>query len=116
VSRVWKRPNQSVLWSSEYILQSTDPSLVEVKDAYNRYRKLTDSSNGWHLTVKQDADPTVIHYVHTFGPTANRETIEHIALMYYHQHYQECRAWHSWVQEYVKLHNIHQIGVDILEV
>lgn len=106
-----KRPNASIPWAHEYIINNHDQELNTVRSQYYQLREYANGGNGWKSEYIGTNDPTCIYLKFTYF-NATTESVNHQALLYYRKILPDIKEWDKWSILYNKMYGITHTKID----
>jgi hypothetical protein len=106
-----KRPNASIPWAYEYIINNKDEELNTIRNQYCRLRDYANGTHGWKSEYVLTSDPNIIYAKFTYF-NATTESVNHQALLYYRRILNDVKEWHEWNILYNKMYGIIKTKID----
>jgi hypothetical protein len=106
-----KRPNASIPWAHEYIINNQDQELNSVRSQYYQLREYASGDNGWKSEYVETNDPNCIYLKFTYF-NATPESVNHRALLHYRKIINDIKEWDNWNILYNKMYGIIKTKID----
>jgi hypothetical protein len=106
-----KRPNSSIPWAHEYIINCRDEELNDVVAQYHILRQERDGRNGYQDEILYTDNVDIIHSKVTFF-NATPESVNHIDLLQYRRLLPLISKYWEWSIQYNKMYGIIKTKLD----
>jgi len=107
-----KRPNASIPWPHEYIINCQDAELNDVVAQYHVYRSESDGRNGYRAEFVYTKNENLMYSRITYFD-ATADSVNHRDLLHYRKLLPLIDKYHNWSIQYNKMYGIIKTKLDM---